>query len=132
MPAPTSSSTQPQYSRPRTLCEPMPLCHLYSGLFIIGVNTSSIADSTNRRVRVAKMPFQSPGGLDSAQNSARFSVSKDPNVRSAKLVLISITQVFLLDSVIWMTKDYSYIQPNGLPQHLAESAAFSKYVAGDC
>jgi hypothetical protein len=37
---------------------------------------------------VAKMPFQSPGDLDFGQNSGRFSVSKDPNVKSAKLLLV--------------------------------------------
>ena len=51
--------------------------------------------ATNRRVQVAKMPFQSPGDLDFGQNSGRFSVSKDPNVKSAKLL------VFLLGLVFW-------------------------------
>jgi hypothetical protein len=52
-----------------------------------GILYSSFADFTNRRVQVAKMPFQSPGNLDFGQNSGRFSVPKGLNVKSAKLLI---------------------------------------------
>lgn len=43
---------------------------------------SSFADFTNRRVQAAKTPLQSPGNLNFGRNSGRFSVPKDPNVKS--------------------------------------------------
>jgi len=36
---------------------------------------------------VAKTPFQSPGNISFGQNSGRFGVPKDPNVKSAKLLI---------------------------------------------
>ena len=49
---------------------------------------STFADFTNRRVQVARTPFQSPGNLNFGQNSGRFGVPKGPNVKSAKLLLV--------------------------------------------